>query len=79
MSQDALHQDELIEQREDWYHRGDNSLTGSIRIPKTHKITKKELTLEDISLIIKALDISISDNHPLFEKAKQQGLFDVSV
>ncbi|ADQ52838.1 hypothetical protein CL89_gp119 [Aeromonas phage PX29] len=79
MSQDALHQHELIEQRENWYRRGGNSLVGSIYIPKTHKIVKKELTLQDISLIIKALDISISDNHPLFEQAKQQGLFDATV
>ena len=62
-----------------WAYDKTNFMSGTFVIPKTYKVTKKDLTLEDITLIIRALEIGISDTHPLFEQAKQQGLIDVPI
>ncbi|BES53139.1 hypothetical protein [Aeromonas phage phiWae14] len=63
----------------DWAYDSSNFISGHIRIPKTYKITKESLTLEDVSLIIRALDIGIADTHPLFDQAVKQGLINVPV
>ncbi|ADM80098.1 hypothetical protein phiAS5_ORF0255 [Aeromonas phage phiAS5] len=79
MSMDALHQDEIGFDSRNLRYYSPDFISGHLRIPKTYKITKENLTLEDVSLILRMWDVSITDTHPLFNQAVKQGLIDVPV